>query len=71
MTGLVNGVATTGTLTITQFARQAGQLVALGTLTLGGVDLGQVTVPVTAGRHGRSEPRQPLRSCTWTSARWT
>jgi hypothetical protein len=53
VTGTVNGVATTGTLTITKFVQQGSQLLAVGTLTLGGVNLGTVQVPInTAASSG-------------------
>lgn len=44
--GTIGGVAQTGTLTISRFVRQAGQVLAVGNLSLGGVDLGSVQVPV-------------------------
>jgi hypothetical protein len=44
--GTVNGVAQTGTLTISNFVRQAGQVLAVGNLALGGTNLGTVQVPV-------------------------
>lgn len=46
VTGTVSGVAQTGTLTIDHFVRQAGQILAVGNLTLGGVNLGAVQIPV-------------------------
>lgn len=46
VTGTVGGVAQTGTLTIDRFVRQAGQILAVGDLTLGGVNLGTVQIPV-------------------------
>lgn len=46
VTGAVNGVASSGTLTITNFINRAGQTLAAGTLNLGGVTQ-QVQVPVS------------------------
>ncbi len=48
VTGTVNGVAQTGTLTITRFVNQNGTLAAVGNLVLGGNNLGTVTAPVNA-----------------------
>ena len=63
VTGLVNGVASTGTLTITQFVRQAGQIVALGNLNLGGQDLGQVAVPVNLTPQNTAAAAAAAGSC--------
>jgi len=46
VTGTVNGVAQTGTFTITRFTEQNGAPAAVGDLVLGGTDLGTVTAPV-------------------------
>ena len=39
LTGTVDGFARSGTLAVTRFANQAGQLVAVGDLSMGGVNL--------------------------------
>lgn len=46
VSGTVNGVAQTGTLTINRFVNSAGQILAVGNLNLGGQNLGTVQVPV-------------------------
>jgi len=46
VTGLVNGTGYSGTLTITRFATQGGDLVALGTLDGAAAGAGQIAIPV-------------------------
>lgn len=46
VTGTLNGVPATGTLTIDRFVRQANSIQAVGNLVLGGKNLGAVQVPV-------------------------
>src|SRR5690349_19086504 len=53
VSGTVNGVVQNGTLTITRFVRSAGQILAVGNLTMGGQNLGSAQVPVNlAGTTG-------------------
>jgi hypothetical protein len=47
VTGTINDLPVTGTMTITDFADNAGQLVANGFVNLSGSDLGTVIVPFT------------------------
>lgn len=56
VTGTVNGVAQTGTMTITRFARQGSTILAMGNLGMGGVDLGAVQVPVNLANTAGSCP---------------
>ena len=46
VTGTLGGAPATGTLTITRFVRDAGSILAVGNLSLGGMDLGTVQAPV-------------------------
>ena len=46
VTGIVDGAVYQGTLTITKFAKQAGELVALGTLDGILAGIGQIALPV-------------------------
>jgi len=47
VTGTVNGAAYSGTLTITKFAKQSGDVVALGTLDGVLAQIGQIAIPVS------------------------
>lgn len=52
VTGTVNGVAQTGTLTVDRFVRQANGIAAVGNLTLGGQNLGTVQAPINSAASG-------------------
>jgi hypothetical protein len=56
VTGTLGGVSQTGTLTVNRFVQQAGQVLAVGNLTMGGVNLGAVQVPVNLATTAGSCP---------------
>jgi hypothetical protein len=48
VTGTIDGALASGTLTVTRFVQQNGQIFAVGNLVLGGTNFGTVQVPVNA-----------------------